>query len=299
MSKKIKVIFNCAFFSFHKDYCINIHNELLKRGHESIITESSDNCNLKPQEIEKKYDNCNGDITVVMDEECKIICGKGIYINHALLPVLPQHKFYYTNKFKQNMNKFDYLFMPSDEIAKIFSDELKINKEIKIVGFPKLDNIKRIINKITNDSIILYAPTGKWKKNINSEKIVDIYNIKKIYKNIVHSGHPADDNKLSSIDYLKTASIVISDYSTVGYDAILLNIPTILIDNKIWKNTNFNNEIRNCAIRVTTQKELINAINKYIENPLYLQNERKNIKEKLSKYDNSSKIFVDELENLI
>ena len=34
----MKVIFNCKYYDFHKDYCINIHNELLKRGYESIIS---------------------------------------------------------------------------------------------------------------------------------------------------------------------------------------------------------------------------------------------------------------------
>ena len=34
----MKVIFNCKHHDFHKDYCINIHDELLKRGHESVIS---------------------------------------------------------------------------------------------------------------------------------------------------------------------------------------------------------------------------------------------------------------------
>ena len=34
----MKVIFNCAYFSFHKQYCLNIKNYLENNGHIGIIT---------------------------------------------------------------------------------------------------------------------------------------------------------------------------------------------------------------------------------------------------------------------
>ena len=117
---KIKVIFNCAFFSFHKDYVINIKAELEKRGHTAIIIESRNNCNDDAISIEnyyKKY-HSNADFTILPDEACSIIGGKGIYINHALLPVLPQHTFYYQKDFYNSINKTtSYMFLPSQEIS--------------------------------------------------------------------------------------------------------------------------------------------------------------------------------------
>ena len=75
------------------------------------------------------------------------------------------------------------MFLPSQQIADLFIHELKIEKPYKIVGFPKLDNVfndrknnNKISYKISNNIPlnILYAPTGKWKKNMNSENIVNL-----------------------------------------------------------------------------------------------------------------------------
>ena len=126
----MKIIFNCAYFSFHKQYCENIKKELEKNGHTAIITESQDSCNLRAIDIENKYisKHNDADFTVLPDEACRTIGGKGIYINHALLPVLPEnhkfktgHSFYYAQDYKKNIELYsDYLFLPSQEIANIF-----------------------------------------------------------------------------------------------------------------------------------------------------------------------------------
>ena len=81
----MKIIFNCAYFSFHKQYCQNIKKELEKYGHIAIITESQDSCNLNAIDIENFYISKHNDVdfTILPDEACKIIGGKGIYINHS------------------------------------------------------------------------------------------------------------------------------------------------------------------------------------------------------------------------
>jgi hypothetical protein len=316
-NKKLKIVFNCAYFSFHVDYCINIKNELEKQGHIGIITLSQDTSNYTAENIERIYKekHNDADFTILPDEACSIIGGKGIYINHALLPVIPQHNFYYEKHFKDCINKnTSYMFLPSQHIADLFINELQIQKPYKIVGFPKLDNIyknrennKNISYKISNNIPlnILYAPTGKWKTTMNSENIVNL-ELLNSNDNIIYIGHPAfikSNKKL--LDILFEVDIVISDYSSVGYDSIVLNIPTILIDNKHWIDVTNNSKLicevsRNAAIRAYTNEDVINAINTYKKNPKFLEKERQYYSNCLSEYkENSSKKFISELQKLI
>jgi len=313
----MKIIFNCAYFSFHKQYCQNIKKELEKLGHIAIITESRDSCNLSATDIENKYiiQHNDADFTILPDEACKIIGGKGIYINHALLPVLPEnhkfkseHSFYYSLNYKNALESYsDYLFLPSQEIANIFTKELNINKPIKIVGFPKLDDIiiSRKNKKQNNQFNIIYLPTGNWKKTMNSENIID-FNILNNMGNFIYNGHPSVDKKnVASNKLLEIADILITDYSSIGYDAIVLNIPTIFIDSPHWKTDSYKSSLicetsRNAGIRVTNMNELILAIEKYKKNPSFLEDKRIYYGNLLSKYkENSSEIFVKELLKLL
>ena len=313
----MKIIFNCAYFSFHRQYCENIKKELEKQGHVAIITESQDSCNFNATDIENKYiiEHNDADFTILPDEACKIIGGKGIYINHALLPVLPEnhkfnseHSFYYSQNYKNAIELYsDFLFLPSQEIANIFTKELKINKPIKIVGFPKLDDviISRKNKKPNNLCNIVYLPTGNWKKTMNSENVID-YNILNNMGNFICNGHPSVDKKnITSTKLLEIADILITDYSSIGYDAIILNIPTIFIDSIYWKTDSYKSSLicetsRNAGIRVTNMNELIRAIEMYKNNPLLLEDKRIYYGNLLSKYkENSSEIFVKELLKLL
>ena len=93
----MKVIFNCKYYDFHKDYCINIHNELLKRGYESIISTN-----------EEYYEDA--DFTIQPDEACKRQGGLGIWINHAF-PIIPNNIFYLEEDFIRDItNHSDYIF---------------------------------------------------------------------------------------------------------------------------------------------------------------------------------------------
>ena len=76
----MKVIHNCSIYEFHKQYCLNIHNELLRRGHTSII-----------ETMDSRHDNV--DFTIQPDENSKNLGGRGIWVGHAF-PVVPQNKFY-------------------------------------------------------------------------------------------------------------------------------------------------------------------------------------------------------------
>ena len=278
----MKVIFNCKHYDFHKDYCINIHNELINRGHESIISTN-----------EEYYSDA--DFTIQPDEACKRQGGVGIWINHAF-PFIPHNKFYLESDFIRDLsNHSDYIFTFSEKWKEWHSH---YNLPIEVVGMPKLDTLFNVIKKNT---VILYAPT--WNTDLTSLDKVNIEQLKK-YGEVIFRGHPAfHTNEYTLDEALKKASIVISDYSSVGLESIVLNIPTIMFESENWKGKRYDhisNDAMEAACCVTSQDELESAIQRYINNPLYLENERKNHSDILCSHrGTSAKIFVDKLESLV
>ena len=277
----MKVIFNCKHYSFHKDYCLNIHKELLKRGYESIISTN-----------EEYY--IDADFTIQPDEACKRQGGQGIWINHAF-PFIPHNKFYLEDAFVRDLTtNSDYIFTFSEKWATWHSH---YNLPIKVVGMPKLDNLFNIKKENT---VIFYAPT--WNKDLTSLDKVNIERLKQ-YGEVIFRGHPAfHNNKYTLEDALKKATIVISDYSSVGLESIVLNIPTIMFESDTWKGKRYehiSNDAMSAAICVETQDELEGAIKLYISNPEHLKDERNKYSILLCENQgNSSEKFVNELENL-
>jgi len=298
---KLKVVCNCVYFTFHRDYILNIKEELEKRGHECIITESRDKSHISGLDIENKYikDHSDADFTIQPDEACRRIGGKGIYINHCI-PVVPQNSFYFQQDYKEQIEQnCDWLFLTSNDVCKMYN-EFHVDIPSKIIGFPKLDNVynyrkEHIFN--TGNPKILYAPTGSWKKNIYSGHIFESNRI----ENVHILEHPNDNkSNISCLDYLQYSDIVISDYSSIYLESIILNIPTIVIDNDYWNESeSLSESCRNACIRVKSMDEILKAIEIYKNNPSYLEDERLYYKNKLvHNLGDSSKLFVDELEKI-
>lgn len=281
----MKVIFNCAYFEFHKEYCYNIAEEIENRGGISIIAETE---NL----------SCpDADFTIQPDEACKRLGGKGVWIGHAF-PVIPQNKFYLEEEFKNTLkNNSDYIFTFSKEWANWH----KIHKlPTYVTGMPKLD---KLFNSINGDGSILYAPTHHQKSYVSSELYVDVDKLRE-FGNVIHKGHPAfNKHELSLCECFKKSSIVISDYSSVGLEAIILNIPTILIGNEKWRhieNNHISSRADEAAIRIYNLDDLEEAIRIYQDNPKYLENKRLKYSKLLCEYQgNASKRFVDVLKNIL
>jgi hypothetical protein len=277
----MKVIFNCKHYDFHKDYCLNIHNELIQRGYTSIISTT-----------EEYYPDA--DFTIQPDEACKNQGGLGIWINHAF-PFIPHNKFYLEENFIKDLtNHSDYIFTFSKAWDEWHSH---YNLPIEVVGMPKLDNLFNAEKKSTT---ILYAPT--WNKDLTS---LDKVNIKKLeqYGNVIFRGHPAFHNNEYSLDEaLKLATIVISDYSSVGLESIVVNIPTIMFESNIWKGKRYDhisNDAMEAAICVDNQKDLETSVQYYINNPTYLEDKRLKHSNILCEYQgDSSKQFVNTLEKI-
>ena len=278
----MKVIFNCKHYDFHRDYCLNIHNELLKRGYESIISTN-----------EEWYEDA--DFTIQPDEACKRQGGLGIWINHAF-PFIPHNKFYLEEDFiKDITNHSDYIFTFSEAWAEWHKH---YNLPIEVVGMPKLDNLFNIKKENT---VILYAPT--WNKDLTSLNKVNIEKLKQ-YGEVIFRGHPAFHNNECTLDEaLAKSTIVISDYSSVGLESIVLNIPTIMFESGKWKGQRYehvSNDAMEAAICVSTQEELELSIQKYIDNPNHLDISRKKYSNILCEHQgNSAEVFVNELEKLL
>jgi len=304
----MKVLFNCSQFLFHTDFVKSIRDDLVKRGDTAIIVDYQKYPYRRAKDIEKNAikDHGDADFTIVLDEESKVLAGIGVYINHAI-PIVPQNAFYYEDDFVNRVSNFDHLFFCSDQVANMYIDEMGItHNKVSIVGLPKLDQV--FINRKEkqfdkNNLMIAYAPTGKWKKTLNSEHIIHLDRLKK-YGTVVQCGHPADDLKnISSLEMLSRADIIISDYSSIGLEAIILNIPTIFVDSTYWNNhaKTYNSRLicetaREATIRVKNMNEVCRAIETFINNPNYLKNEREYYGAMLAEYHGTASIkFVDEL----
>jgi len=277
----MKIIFNCSIFEFHKDYCYNIADELIKRGHIAII------------ETDKNAFYEDADFTIQPDEACLRMGGKGIWINHAF-PFIPQNDFYLTQGFIDELNRnSDYIFTFSDEWVE---NQKHYGLPIFNVGMPKLDNFKKKENDKFN---ILYAPT--WNLDLTSTNSIDIDSLKD-RGNLIYRGHPAfNDNSINLMEALSLSHVVITDYSSVGLESIALGIPTIFFINEKYGSSgdHISNRCMESGICVRNNSKLLDSIELYRNNPDFLSIER----EKYSKIildhkDVSSKIFVDTLEKL-
>ena len=161
---------------------------------------------------------------------------------------------------------------------------------------PKLDTL---FDNIEGGSI-LFAPTHFHKPTVYSGNKVDVERLSNYSYDVIFRGHPAFyDNEISLEDSFKRSSIVISDYSSIGLEAIILNIPTILIGDERWKdvsNEHISGKAEEAVIRVYNQEELEEAIMIYKDNPKHLEEKRLKHSKILCDYQkSSSKKFVDKL----
>jgi len=282
----MKVVFNCTAYKFHREYCDDIAEEISNRGNEVIFAEGDLN-----------QGNYEADFCIQPDQIHKRLGARiGIWINHAM-PVIPQNRFYYEDKFKNSLKRnSDYIFT--------FSEAWKQWHEMYglptySVGMPKLD---KYFNNIDGGNI-LYAPTHHLKPGVYSKEGINLDKLKK-YGNIIFRGHPAfNPHQETSMESLRKAAIVISDYSSMGLEAIILNIPTILVGHKIWRSVRADHisaKAEEAAIRVYNQFWLEKAIEIYLDNPKHLEEERLKYSKLLCEYQGiASKKFVDTLEEIL
>ncbi len=282
----MRVVFNCSLHQFHREYCVSIADEIIRRGGETIFAEGGGNAG-----------HFEADFCIQPDESCERLGAKiGIWINHAL-PVIPQNDFYFGEDFKNSLKKnSDHIFT----FSKIWKEWHEMyDLPVHSVGLPKLDNY---FDNIVGGHI-LYAPTHHLKPGVYSGPSIDLERLTR-YGNVIYRDHPAfHPEQESSMESMRKSSIVISDYSSIGLESIILNIPTILIGQEQWRNVktdHISERADEATIRVYSQDELEAAIRTYLDNPKHLEDERLKYSKLLCENQgHASKKFVDALEAIL
>ena len=139
--------------------------------------------------------------------------------------------------------------MCTSKVTKEFYEQaFKIEKEkILVLGMPKIDYLLEkdgIIQEKANEiyskypnlkkkKTILYVPTFRKSQTICVKQLIQ--EVEKKQYNLIIRVHPLDttlidekykiDNKYKTIDLLKIADYIITDYSAIAFDACVLNKP--------------------------------------------------------------------------
>lgn len=222
--------------------------------------------------------------------------------------VYPPNHFYFLNNYCQ-------IWTVSKHIANLYVNRHSFPREkIKVTGYGKVDALinniftkEKILIKYQIESykkIILIAPT--WIKNekqknilpfgVEEEKFINLLNefgkksqslfILRAHLNVEKIiGKSASNIKVMSYadypiaeEFLYVADILISDWSSIAFDYLILNRPTIFLDVEApsIKNRTFNSQYR-FGYKVKTMCELINALELLLNSPQIYEKKYKDI----------------------
>ena len=164
--------------------------------------------------------------------------GKKNGINPTIARILKMHK------------NYNYVISTSKEMGKYYSKSFDIEEEkILPIGTPTVDRLlkpdKQIKNKILKEypilkkkPIVLYVPTFRSDGSNNNDEIINAFDMDKY--NLIFKLHPKSDpvdpnsgvivvdKKYSTMDLMKIADYIITDYSSLIIDACVLNKKLLL-----------------------------------------------------------------------
>lgn len=190
----------------------------------------------------------------------------------------------------------------SEATRKIYSEAFNTDIEkIKVLGMPRIDyllekseeinkNIEKILEnnpKLKEKKNILYVPTFRKGQEINFQNIINALDETKY--NLILQLHPLDrtnvDEKYKiqakTLDLIKLADYVITDYSAVAFEAAILDKPLFfyLYDIGNYENTRGLNIDLQQEMKSSTKTKIEDIIS-IIENDTYNYEELKKFKEK-------------------
>lgn len=142
--------------------------------------------------------------------------------------------------------KYDYVIAPSEIMAEFYSEAFDINRDkIKLYGLPRIDYLKDenkdITDKIYSDypqlmkkPNVIYMPTFRKNGSVDVKGLIDIFDFDKY--NLIIRKHWLDKTDYrpleskgmligrgyNSMDWLKVADKVITDYSAAAFEAAIL-----------------------------------------------------------------------------
>lgn len=257
---------------------------------------------------------------------------------------MDQGKLFWPNLWlKENWNKFDYGILPGQNWANMWKkstwyDKSHPKKAMLLTGWPKSEGLKN--SKKTKSKIILYAPCfetdNKGKDVIDAIKMTkikilikhlpweqtnkDFYKLKDVRKNIKEMqvyakkmlGNRAIiiDSKENIMKFYSKADVLITDESSVMYEALLFNLPSLSCEDWPMRINNVNKprkikkdkNVCNYTIKKDLRKKILlmlSNLRKYqiksIRNKnkhfSYIHNSASNISLFLDKYPKGKKLF--------
>ncbi len=186
---------------------------------------------------------------------------KKVYIHHSIYdtPLASKNK---DKELAKRLIKYDYILLSSNDAKnifdKLFSDKFTNKPKIFIIGYLKLDYLKKKNNKLKVQNKIIIAPTGiRSFPNLSIQKylfklIKELLRLRKYL--IVYRPHPSDfyNKDVLKVDHLfrlnkyfifdrssnydyhyKTSKLLITDLSGTSYTyALLTNNPVIFFSKK-------------------------------------------------------------------
>ena len=177
--------------------------------------------------------------------------GYDIFKNNCDESILSHDEYTRNGLINYNTN-FDYVFVPSELIKRDIHESCNINlNKIKVIGYPRFDNIKNFyfIN-YNNKKKLLYAPSWRDVSSLNSDNVVDnIIKLSDVY-DIIVIFHPnmllgdsfrniKNGRKLINCKSNKLKIVYRQDYKSIfeGYD-----------DKYIIKLNDINNMLQNLIL---------------------------------------------------
>ncbi len=264
--KKKKIIFfyhpKISLIKIHDYYIKDLFNKI--KGNYKVIYGLQPSSNFKSNFVDIFYINqgylryiFNVDIFIslnIVDVFTKN--SKKIYIHHSVYdtPLASKNK---DNQLTKRLSKYDYILLSSKDAKnifdKLFSKYYSVKPKILIIGYLKLDYLKKNNNVLKVQNKIVIAPTGiRSFPNLSMQKhliklITELLNLGKYL--IVYRPHPSDFynndvlkisdlfrlnksfilDRSSNYDYhYKTSKLLITDLSGTSYTyALLTNNPVI------------------------------------------------------------------------
>lgn len=226
--------------------------------------------------------------------------------------IIKNNKKHKINKYN-DINKWDYLILDNENVYQYFQTSFLIPKEKTVsTGYPRVNylienkNNTELKNKIRknakisdNKKVILYLPTwrdynyGLEQSEMNFDYFMDVKKLQKILGDdyiVVSKNHTFMNNEkaneITNIDIetqelLLIADYLITDYSSVMFDAFAIDIPVIILANdysEYQKSRGVYQSIWKDLISLVTynEEEIADKITKYETN----KKDYLNIKEK-------------------
>jgi len=205
--------------------------------------------------------------------------------------------------------KSDRLFdLKFRDKVKVLRKKLKLKYKNTVLYAPSFETDNKEIDvcnslkKLKINLLIKHWLTKKdYKDNLDLKK--NIQKANKYAVNNTSNAHILDPN-LSIIDALAISDILITDESSVLYEALLLDIPTLSVSDWLMRTNNSSKPrlirpSKDCY-KVVKKNKLNEEIKKIIKNKKYIKKKLKNYKNyHYSNLGNSSKVIVSILNNII